>query len=99
MYSNGAWSSLRSAYIPEGAANVYASLNAFDLLMTADGTIYTLTADDAENPGAAWKLKVDKYDPATSSWSVVGGGSIAYEMGTRTSVEDSRIFVSLLTEP
>ena len=94
MYSNGAWSSLRSAYIPEGAANVYASLNAFDLLMTADGTIYTLTADDAENPGAAWKLKVDKYDPATSSWSVVGGGSIAYEMGTRTSVEDSRICVA-----
>lgn len=71
-YSKGQWTALRSNYIEPGASQV--SIVQQGIAATADGTVYIINGDDAGNPD--YDMRVQKYDPETQQWSLVGGNTL-----------------------
>lgn len=67
-YNGTDWSALRSNYLREGASQT--SITAFDLTMAPDGTLYLMTADNAED-AEKYHCRVEKYNE-DGTWSQVG---------------------------
>lgn len=74
-YNGGNWSSLRSNYVREGATQT--GTYVYDITAAEDGSVYILTADNASD-GSAYHFVVEKYNPTTKDWSVVGGSFYPY---------------------
>lgn len=74
-YNGGNWSSLRSNYVREGATQT--GTYVYDITATEDGSVYILTADNASD-GSTYHFVVEKYNPTSKDWSVVGGTFYPY---------------------
>lgn len=73
-YSNNQWSTLRSDYLEGGATNTYLLDVSTNIAATDDGTVYIINADDKDKPD--FDFRVQKYDPLTQEWSLVGGNTL-----------------------
>lgn len=78
-YKNGVWNSLRSDYLEEGATMAPVSMSdAASIVATNDGTVYLLTADDAETKNTKdMRFRILKYSPDSKEWTLVGGTTMA----------------------
>lgn len=78
-YKNGAWSFLRNEYLEAGATQAPILMtDAASIVATNDGTVYLLTADDAETGDTRdMRFRILKYSPATSDWTLIGGTTMS----------------------
>lgn len=78
-YRNGAWTSLRKSYLPDGATQAPILMaDAASITAANDGTVYVLTADDAETGDVKdMRFRVMQYNPATKEWTMLGGSTIS----------------------
>ncbi len=66
-YSGGVWSTIVEQYIDAGATTSYMTQN--DMEIDKHGNIYVTSVDNATG---SYRMKVKKYDVATSTWSTFG---------------------------
>lgn len=78
-YKNGAWNALRSEYLEAGATQAPILMaDAASIVATNDGTVYLLTADDAETQDTKdMRFRILKYAPDTKEWTLVGGTTMS----------------------
>lgn len=95
-YKNGAWTSLRNEYLESGAKQAPITMtDATSIVATNDGTVYLLTADDAETGDVKdMRFRVLKYSPDTKEWTLIGGTTM-----TSVFANDSHISAKLAVAP
>lgn len=78
-YKNGAWNALRSDYLEDGATQAPILIaDAASIVATNDGTVYLLTADDAETHDTKdMRFRILKYAPDTKEWTLIGGTTMS----------------------
>lgn len=78
-YKNGAWNALRSDYLEAGATQAPILIaDAASIVATNDGTVYLLTADDAEtHDNKDMRFRILKYTPDTKEWTLIGGTTMS----------------------
>lgn len=95
-YKNGAWSFLRNEYLEAGATQAPLLMkDAASIVATNDGTVYLLTADDAETGNVKdMRFRILKYSPATSDWTLIGGSTMS-----SVKADDSHISAKIAVAP
>lgn len=95
-YKNGTWTSLRSNYLEDGATQAPAVMaDAASIAATNDGTVFVLTADDAETHNTKdMRFRILKYSPDTKEWTLLGGTTM-----TSIKADDSHISAKIAVAP
>ena len=95
-YKNGTWNFLRNEYLEAGATQAPILMaDAASIVATNDGTVYLLTADDAETGDTKdMRFRILKYSPATSDWTLIGGTTMS-----SVKANDSHISAKIAVAP
>lgn len=95
-YKNGAWNSLRNEYLEDGATQAPSLMtDAASIVATNDGTVYLLTADDAETKDTKdMRFRILKYAPDTKEWTLIGGSTMS-----SVKANDSHITAKIAVAP
>lgn len=95
-YKNGAWSALRNEYLEAGATQAPITMtDAASIVATNDGTVYLLTADDAETGNVNdMRFRILKYSSETKEWTLVGGTTM-----TSIKADDRHISAKIAVAP
>ena len=95
-YKNGVWNAIRSEYLEAGATQAPILMaDAASIVATNDGTVYLLTADDAETgDNKDMRFRILKYTPDTKTWTLIGGTTMS-----SVKANDSHISAKIAVAP